>query len=130
MDALITRLYPFEICFDSIRENLTGRIITEPTLLINETTGRPLKMGEYIDVLKEFKQVQNLEDDYKIICFNTKHPEHDSLSDKHNFTQTEICTIFNWLCTCSVSLDIWRAFKALSISDMKEQIKYIRNMLY
>ena len=123
-------IYPFEMCFNSIKNNTSGCLINEPAMIIMSDTGSPLKIGEkdYIDEV--FESLKDKELNLELIHFNLAYPELGFAPKGYNFTPSEVCTLFNWLSSFSIGGDGWKKFKALSLDDMKEQLKSVQKMMY
>lgn len=122
--------YPFEMCFNSIKSNTTGCLINEPAMIIMSDFGKPLNIGEkeYIDNF--FESIKDTGLDLELIHFNLAYPELGFAPEGYNFTPSEICTLFNWLSEFSIGGEGWKAFKSLSLDDMKKQLESVQKMMY
>ena len=131
--------YNFEIVYGSIMNHATGCLLQEPAMIMMTSLGAPLKLGEYNELKTYFdkftsemhqKNAPELAEDYELIKFNVAHPDLDFAPEGFNFTADEICTLFNWLQNYSIGGDKWEQFKALSLEDMKEQLRLAKSMMY
>lgn len=127
-NTIRSRKYPFEMCFNSIKSNISECLINEPAMIVMSDTGSPLKIGDknYIDEVFESLKDKGL--DLELIHFNLAYPELGFEPEGYNFTPSEICTLFNWLSVFSIGEDGWKKFKELSLDDMKEQLKSVQKM--
>lgn len=122
--------YPFEMCFNSIRNTTTGCLLNDPAMIIMLDTGSPLKIGENDDMRAAFETIKETGIDIELIRFNLAYPELGFTPNGYNFTPSEICTLLNWLSSFSIGGDRWEQFKNLSLDDMKEQLQAVQKMMY
>ena len=130
MANIVQSKYPFEMCFNSIKNTNTSCLINDPAMIVNSNNGTPLKIGEREDIDKAFESLKDTKLDLELIHFNLAYPELGFAPDGYNFTPSEICTLFNWLSVFNIGSDRWKAFKELSLDDMKKQPDAIQKLMY